>query len=125
MTPTPEPSNQALFWDIIDRLVATSEIVIDRPKGSTHPRYPGLIYPLDYGYLAGTTAGDGQGIDVWRGSAAGEGVAGVVATADAFKRDAEVKILLDCTEDEIETITAFLNSGVMGCAVIKRTRAKA
>lgn len=121
----PEDSNHALFWDIVDRLVATSEILIDRPKGSTHPRYPALIYPLDYGYLAGTTAGDGQGIDVWRGSATGQGVVGVVTTADAFKRDAEVKILLDCTEDEIETITAFLNSGVMGCAVIKRNRAKA
>jgi len=120
MTPPPDVSNDTSFWDIIDQLVATSEIVIDRPKHSAHPRQPAIIYPLDYGYLAGTTAGDGQGIDVWRGSAAGHGVTGVVATVDAWKRDAEVKILLDCTADEIETIGAFLNIGAMGCIVIQR-----
>ena len=34
------------FWDALDKLVANSEIVIDRPKGSAHPRYPELIYRL-------------------------------------------------------------------------------
>ncbi len=28
------------FWNAIDKLVAESEIVIDRPTGSSHPRYP-------------------------------------------------------------------------------------
>ena len=52
------------FWRALDALVAGSEIVIDRPRGSAHPRYPDVIYPLDYGYLAGTRAADGDGIDV-------------------------------------------------------------
>ena len=52
------------FWQAFDRLILESEIVIDRPKGSAHPRYPDFIYPLDYGYLKGTTAMDGSGIDV-------------------------------------------------------------
>jgi len=29
--------------------VLESEIVIDRPKGSHHPRYPEIVYPVDYG----------------------------------------------------------------------------
>jgi len=43
------------FWQTFDRLILESEIVIDRPKSSAHPRYPDFIYPLDYGYLKGTT----------------------------------------------------------------------
>ena len=39
------------FWTAIGSLVRESEIVIDRPKGSRHPRYPELVYPVDYGYL--------------------------------------------------------------------------
>lgn len=56
------------FWAALDELVATSTVRIDRPKGTAHPRYPSFIYPLDYGYLEGTQAADGGGIDVWVGS---------------------------------------------------------
>jgi inorganic pyrophosphatase len=49
------------FWQALEKLVTESELVINRPKGSRHPRYPGLEYPLDYGYLKGTKAMDGGG----------------------------------------------------------------
>ncbi len=32
------------FWEAIDDLVNQSEIIIDRPKGSAHPKYPNFIY---------------------------------------------------------------------------------
>ena len=32
------------FWSHLDMLVASSEIIIDRPKGSIHPKYPDFIY---------------------------------------------------------------------------------
>lgn len=35
------------YWRILDGLAATSTIVIDRPKGTSHPRYPDSIYPVD------------------------------------------------------------------------------
>ena len=35
-----------LFWSLLDELVSTHEIVIDRPKGSPHPQYSDYIYPL-------------------------------------------------------------------------------
>jgi len=43
------------FWDAIDSLVHKSQIVIDRPKGSHHPKFSEIIYPVDYGYLKNTT----------------------------------------------------------------------
>ena len=56
------------FWQGMTQLLITNSLVIDRRKGTTHPRYPQLIYPLDYGYLENTTSSNGGGIDVWLGS---------------------------------------------------------
>lgn len=56
------------FWSALDSLTSNSEIVIDRPKGSAHPKYPNFIYKVDYGYLKNTFSPDGSGIDVWLGS---------------------------------------------------------
>ena len=38
---------------------------IDRPFGSTHPRHPEMIYPINYGYVDGVFAGDGAEQDVY------------------------------------------------------------
>lgn len=35
------------FWDRLDALIQQSEIIIDRPRGTAHPRYPEYLYPLD------------------------------------------------------------------------------
>ncbi|PKM53996.1 MAG: hypothetical protein CVV00_10045 [Firmicutes bacterium HGW-Firmicutes-5] len=37
---------------------------IDRPLGSKHPEH-NLIYPINYGYIEGTIAGDGEEIDAY------------------------------------------------------------
>lgn len=112
------------FWQAIDELVATSELVIDRPQGRPHPRRPELIYPYDYGYLAGTTAGDGQGIDVWVGSGTGLGVTGVACTIDLFKRDAEIKILLHCTAEDAACINRLNHAAGLASRVILRPRSE-
>ncbi|ADG79448.1 Inorganic pyrophosphatase OS=Tsukamurella paurometabola (strain ATCC 8368 / DSM / CCUG 35730/ CIP 100753 / JCM 10117 / KCTC 9821 / NBRC 16120 / NCIMB 702349/ NCTC 13040) OX=521096 GN=Tpau_2850 PE=4 SV=1 [Tsukamurella paurometabola] len=96
------------FFDALDRLLATSELIVDRRHGTAHPRYPGIVYPVDYGYLAGTVSGDGQGIDVFRGSDRGRGVVGAFVTVDRGKRDTEVKLLVDCTIAEIVAVDALL-----------------
>ena len=49
------------FWNALDELVKNSEIVIDRAKGTAHPKFPDFIYKVDYGYLKETTAMDGGG----------------------------------------------------------------
>ncbi len=38
---------------------------IDRPLGSVHPRYPDMIYPINYGYAEDFCAGDGEEQDVY------------------------------------------------------------
>lgn len=97
------------FWQHFDDLIALSRIVIDRPKGTVHPRYPTFIYPLDYAYLDDTTAMDGGGIDVWIGSLASRQLVGVLCTVDHVKRDAEIKLLLGCTPDEMQLACDILN----------------
>jgi inorganic pyrophosphatase len=108
------------FWNALDQLLAGSQVVIDRPKGSTHPRFPDLIYPLDYGYLAGTMSVDGGGIDVWVGSDKGRVAKAIICTVDLLKRDLEVKILLGCSEAETETILQFVTASSMGCTLVSR-----
>lgn len=98
------------FWTILDDLVASSTVTIDRPKGTAHPKWGHIIYPLDYGYLEKTTAMDGGGIDVWIGSLPGHRVTGVITTVDLNKRDAEVKILVGCTSAEAEAALATHNT---------------
>ncbi len=56
------------FWEYIDKLVESSEIIIDRPKGSIHPRFKDIIYPVDYGYMKNTKSNDNNEIDIWVGS---------------------------------------------------------
>lgn len=87
------------FWKALDELVRSSEIVIDRPKGSAHPGYPDLIYRVDYGYLKDTASMDGAGIDVWVGSD-DKKIDAVMCIVDLLKRDSEIKILIGCTEEE-------------------------
>jgi len=87
------------FWQSLDKLVSNSKIIIDRPKGSRHPRYPKLIYPVDYGYLENTSSIDGGGIDVWKGTD-GETIDAIICTVDLFKKDSEIKILIGCGEEE-------------------------
>jgi len=88
------------FWQLLDKLVSESEIIIDRPKGSPHPKYSDFIYPLDYGYIDNSTAMDGSGIDIWRGSKTEESIDAIICVVDITKRDSEIKILIGCTKEE-------------------------
>lgn len=43
----------------------TVGIKIDRPIGSEHPKHPGLIYPINYGYIPYVFGGDGEELNVY------------------------------------------------------------
>ena len=45
-------------------LKKTVEVTIDRPLGSKHPK-EGFIYPVNYGFIKGTKAPDGDDIDAY------------------------------------------------------------
>ena len=108
------------FWRRLDELVQACALRIDRPKGTPHPRYPDFRYPFDYGYLEGTTAGDGAGIDVWRGSLPETQVTAIICAVDLEKRDSEIKLLLGCTSQEAQSILAVHNEGAQSAILIER-----
>jgi inorganic pyrophosphatase len=103
-----------VFWKAMTELLTTNAIIIDRPKGSTHPRYEAAVYPLDYGFLEDTTSSDGGGIDVWIGSLNtvvdkqnAKTLTGILCTFDTLKHDAEIKLLIGCSEEDIQVIQEF------------------
>jgi inorganic pyrophosphatase len=54
-----------------------------------------------------TTASDVGGIDAWLGSADTQKLTGILCAFDTLKRDAEIKLLLGCSEKDVETIIEF------------------
>jgi inorganic pyrophosphatase len=112
------PKTRASFWETLDSLLESGGVIIDRPKGSRHPRYPELVYPLDYGYVQGTMASDNSGIDVWKGSNRKKGISGILCTIDLRKNDAEIKILMDCTRAEQRIARDFHNTSTSMRAIL-------
>lgn len=53
---------KALVKSYLGKIV---RIKIDRPIGSEHPKHPGLIYPINYGYIPYVFGGDGEELDVY------------------------------------------------------------
>jgi inorganic pyrophosphatase len=108
------------FWSRLDDLIESSEIVIDRPKGTRHPRYAEVVFPIDYGYLKDTVTVDGNEIDVWSGTAAHRKLTAIAVTVDTLKKDTEVKLLIGCIEEEILIIEDFHNNRYMSAVIIRR-----
>lgn len=50
------------FGGIIGKTVTGT---IDRPLGTSHPQYPEMLYPINYGYVDGIFADDGEEQDVY------------------------------------------------------------
>ena len=83
--------------------------------------YPEIIYPLDYGYLKNTTGGDGNEIEVWLGSLQVSQLVGIVCTVDTLKSYAEVKLLVGCTDREVDKVGNFYSKNdYISSIVIKR-----
>jgi inorganic pyrophosphatase len=115
--------NHCTFWSKLDDILSSSEIVIDRPKGSHHPRFHEIIYPLDYGYLKKTKSSDGAEIDIWIGSLKNKATDAIICTVDNLKKDSEIKVLVGCTESEKKQILSFLNnSEFMGATILRRPK---
>ena len=92
-------------WADWERLIRERGVEIDRSKGSDHPRYPGWIYPLDYGFIPSTVGGDGKEVDVFCGGADNGLTAMLVVRHDGHE---ELKLLWNTSRDEVEAARAFL-----------------
>lgn len=49
----------------ISMLGSIVKVIIDRPLGSCHPKHPDICYPINYGYIEGTMAADGEEVDAY------------------------------------------------------------
>lgn len=41
------------------------KVTVDRPLGTYHPRHPDIFYPINYGYIPGIIAPDGEEQDAY------------------------------------------------------------
>lgn len=108
------------FWNSQYEIIDSKEIVVERPKGSKHPRYPEFIHPLDYGYLQNTKSSDGMELDIWIGTSEPRKVTGVLVITDLVKMDTEQKALYGCTEKEMEIIYDLCNQHRMNASLLAR-----
>jgi inorganic pyrophosphatase len=107
-----------LFWEYLEKLVHENEIIIDRPKGTKHPKYNNMVYPVDYGYIKNTKSMDNGGIDIFAGSEMNENIDAIVCIIDLIKKDSEIKIIMGCTKGEKEEIYDFLNNSEFMKAIL-------
>lgn len=112
--------NNAFFWQKLDTLYLSSQLVIDRPKNTCHYKYSNLIYPVDYGYLKDSMGSDQAPIDVFKGSNKSTKVEAIAVSVDILKKDCEPKLIVGCSDEEIQRILAFLNQTEFQKAVLLR-----
>ena len=109
-------------WEAWEALIALNGLTIDRPYRSRHPEFSDIIYPLNYGYVNATTSTDGHEVDVFVGSA-DNGLVGLLMTTDYGRGDREVKLLYNCTPEEIYLANGFINfdrTRMEGTLVLRR-----
>ena len=90
------------------------QVTIDRPLGTYHPKHKDLLYPVNYGYIPGVFAADGEEQDAYVlgvGEPVAEFVGRVVAIIHRFD-DIEEKWVVapdgaSFTKDEIAREVAF------------------
>lgn len=98
-----------MYKDFLHKKV---KVIVDRPLGSKHPKYNNFIYPVNYGYIPNTLAGDGEEIDAY---ILGEDIPlseyeGQVIAIIHRKNDNEDKLVVSkrsFTIDEIKTSLHF------------------
>lgn len=105
------------YWKFLEKLISENQLVIDRKKGSSHPLFPSAIYPVDYGYISNTRSMDGSCIDVFVGENSDMQVKGIMCTIDMLKNDSEIKVMLGCSSQEIDTVLVFLNNSAFMKAI--------
>jgi len=95
-------------WDVWEARILQNGVTIDRAYRTAHPRFPSIIYPINYGYVNGTVSTDGEEVDVFVGSSS-QGLVGLLITNDYRKGDREIKLLYNCTPEEIYLCHGFIN----------------
>ena len=89
-------------------------VIVDRPLGSYHPDYPGTYYPINYGYIEGTMAADGEeddayilGVNEPISKFTGKVIAVISREDDIEQKFVVAPDSVSFTKEEIEKLTYF------------------
>lgn len=92
-------------------------VTVDRPLGSFHPKHPDICYPVNYGYVEGFIAADGEeqdayilGIDRPVESFTGKIIAIIHRKDDVEDKWVVAQEGMIFAKKEIETLTHFQSS---------------
>ena len=85
-------------------------MIIDRPMGSRHPEH-GFLYPINYGYVPGVIAADGEEQDAYILGAHGplEKTSGRCVAVIQRLDDNEDKLVVSPTGETVQHGSAFRN----------------
>lgn len=100
--------NNAFFWQKIDTLCLSSDLVLVAKRGDKHRDFPHLIFPLDYGYLKALDSDNIPNYRVFKGHS-GDKASAVIVCADILYKSIDVRLLIGCNEVEEEAVLRFLN----------------
>ena len=96
---------------MIGRIVT---VTIDRPLGSCHPKQPDIYYSVNYGYIEGIIAPDGEeqdayilGVDIPLQTFTGEVIAVIHRKDDVENKWVVAPEGLTFSQEEIEELTRF------------------
>ena len=96
---------------MIGRIVT---VTIDRPLGSYHPKHPDIYYSVNYGYIEGIIAPDGEeqdayilGVDIPLQTFTGEVIAVIHRKDDVENKWVVAPEGLTFSQEEIEELTRF------------------
>lgn len=99
---------------MIPQMLKTVTVTIDRPLGSVHPSHPDIYYPINYGYVEGVMAGDGEfqdayvlGVDVPLREFTGRLIAVIHRYDDVEDKWVVAPNGMKFTKEEIENATRF------------------
>ena len=96
---------------MIGRIVT---VTIDRPLGSCHPKHPDIYYSVNYGYIEGIIAPDGEeqdayipGVDIPLQTFTGEVIAVIHRKDDVENKWVVAPEGMTFSKEEIEELTRF------------------
>ncbi len=96
------------------RLGDVLRVEMDRPIGTVHPKHPDLIYPVNYGYVPGLIAPDGEeqdayvlGVDQPLEEFTGQLIAVIHRFDDVEEKWVLAPEGMDFTKEQVEEMTRF------------------
>lgn len=113
-----EFENNAYFWQKVDAAYISGDYKTIYKKGTRHPNYPGLIFPVDYGHIS-TNDDKLSAMKAFKGEY-NDKIEAIVVCANLLEKDLSAIVLIGLNEEEIEAVLRFLNSTEFQKAIIFR-----